>query len=88
MQVMPSFDLAQGTRYRRIDDRSASGVNQMAHKLRKVPVTMVDYIGVMLEALAAQPASIKLATEDMKPEYRQIALHPAAVRFAITALCI
>ena len=88
VQVMPSFDLAQGTRYRRIDDRSASGVNQMAHKLRKVPVTMVDYIGVMLEALAAQPASIKLATEDMKPEYRQIALHPAAVRFAITALCI
>ena len=47
---------------------------------------MVDYIGVMLEALAAQPASIKLATEDMKPACRQIALRPAAVRFAIAAV--
>ena len=86
VQVAPSFGLAQGTKYRRIDDHSASGVNQMAHRLQKVPMTMVDYIGVMLRALAEHSSSIKLATEDMKAAYRQIALHPADVRFAITAV--
>ena len=58
----------------------------MAHRLQKVPMTMVDYIGVMLRALAAHFPSVKLATEDMKSAYRQIALHPADVRFAITAV--
>ena len=86
VQVTPSFGLAQGTKYRRIDDHTASGVNQMAHRLQKVPMTMVDYIGVMLRALAAHFPSVKLATEDMKSAYRQIALHPADVRFAITAV--
>ena len=49
-------------------------------------MTVVDYIGVTLRALAAQSSSIKLASEDMKSAYRQIALHPADVRFAITAV--
>ena len=35
VQVTPSFGLAQGTKYRRIDDHSASGVNQMAHRLQR-----------------------------------------------------
>ena len=86
VQVTPSFGLAQGTKFRRIDDHTASGVNQMAHRLQKVPMTMVDYIGVMLKALASQSTSIRLATEDMKSAYRQIALHPADVRFAITGV--
>ena len=86
VQVTPSFGLAQGAKFRRIDDHTASGVNQVAHRLQKVPMTMVDYIGVMLKALAAQSTSIQLATEDMKSAYRQIALHPADVRFAITGV--
>ena len=57
-QVTPSFGLEQGVdesgapKFRRIDDYTASGVNPSAHRMQKVPMCMVDYIGVMIRAAA------------------------------------
>ena len=91
-QVTPSFGLAQGLdnqgkqKFRRIDDHTASGVNPSAHRLQKVPMAMVDYVGVMVRAVAAVCTNIQFATEDMKGAYRQIPLAPADVRYAITAV--
>ena len=84
-----SFGLQQGfdndgqPKYRRIDDHTASGV---AHRLQKVPMAMVDYVGVLVRALARQSPQISLSTEDMKGAYRQIPLAPCDVRFALTAV--
>ena len=92
LQVTPSFGLEQGQdtggqkKYRRIDDHTASGVNQAAHRLQKVPMVMVDYVGVLCRALAGSVERISMATEDMKGAYRQIPLSPEDVRFAITAV--
>ena len=91
-QVTPSFGLAQGLdeqgkrKFRRIDDHTASGVNPSAHRLQKVPMAMVDYVGVMVRAVAAICTDVQFATEDMKGAYRQIPLAPADVRYAITAV--
>jgi len=91
-QVTPSFRLAQGlaadgtSKFRRIDDHTASGVNQCAHRLQKVSMTMVDYIGVMLKNLAAQSQDILMTTEDLKSAYRQVPLAPSDVRYAITGV--
>ena len=91
-QVTPSFGLAQGLdehgnrKFRRIDDHTASGVNPSAHRLQKVPMAMVDYVGVMMRAVAAICPDVQIATEDMKGAYRQIPLAPADVRYAITAV--
>ena len=92
LQVTPSFGLQQGfdndgqPKYRRIDDHTASGVNRVAHRLQKVPMAMVDYVGVLIRALARQSPQISLGTEDMKGAYRQIPLAPCDVRFALTAV--
>ena len=91
-QVTPSFGLEQGVdeagnpKFRRIDDHSASGVNPSAHRLQKAPMAMIDYVGVMLRALASHCSDINMATEDMKGAYRQVPLHPSDVRYAITAV--
>eukprot|EP00435_Cladocopium_sp_Y103_P061120 s489_g22.t1 len=91
-QVTPSFGLSQGVgpdgepKFRRIDDHSASGVNPSAHRLQKVPMTMVDYIGVLLKNLAQVSSEIYMTTEDMKAAYRQIPLAPQDVRYAITGV--
>ena len=88
--VVPSFGLEQGVdengrpKYRRIDDHSASANNMVAHRLQKVPMTMVDYVAVLVKyAFAVLSCKINLATEDMKSAYRQVALLPDHVRFAI-----
>ena len=91
-QVTPSFGLEQGVdemgnpKFRRVDDHSASGVNPSAHRLQKVPMAMIDYVGVMLRALALHCDRISMATEDMKGAYRQVPLHPSDVRYAIAAV--
>ena len=64
----------------------ASGVNMAAYRLQKVPIAMIDYVGVLVRALAQQTNQISLATEDMKGAYRQIPLAPDDVRFALTAV--
>ena len=91
-QVTPSFGLAQGhddqgnPKYRRIDDYTASGVNPSAHRKQKVPMCMVDYIGVMLRSVTKLSKSVELATEDMASAYRQVPLAPEDVRYAITGV--
>ena len=91
-QVTPSFGLEQGTneqglpKFRRIDDHTASGVNQFSKRMQKVPMAMIDYVGVMLRAVAQRCNSVRMSTEDMQGAYRQVPLHPADVKYAITAV--
>ena len=49
-------------------------------------MAMVDYVGVLVRALARQSPQISLSTGDMKGAYRQIPLAPCDVRFALTAV--
>ena len=91
--IVPSFGLEQGVdesgnaKYRRIDDHSASGNNAYSHRKQKVPMTMVDYVATLLKYSArVLNTGHKLASEDMKSAYRQIAIRPDHVRFSITAV--
>ena len=91
--VVPSFGLEQGTdesgnkKFRRIDDHSACGNNAVSHRMQKVPMTMVDYIGALIKFFAKfTEDKIELTSEDMKGAYRQIALSPDNVRYSITAV--
>ena len=91
--VVPSFGLEQGLdesgspKYRRIDDHSACGNNAYSHRKQKVPMTMVDYVATLLKYSARVLGdSHRLASEDMKSAYRQIAIRPDHVRFSITAV--
>lgn len=92
-QVVPSFGLAQGLdekghkKFRRIDDHTASGANRVALRKQKVPMTMIDYVAVLVRELAARGVEdINLASDDMKSAYRQIPLSPRDVRYAITGV--
>ena len=93
-QVVPSFGLTQGVdssgepKFRRIDDHSACLNNQVAKRMQKVPMAMVDYVAVMIRALTSEKhwSSVMLATEDMKGAYRQVPLAPQDVRYAITGV--
>ena len=91
-QITPSFGLEQGSdehgapKFRRIDDHSASGVNPSAHRLQKVPMSMIDYVGVMLRSISQSCCEVSMATEDMKGAYRQVPLAPCDVRYSITAV--
>ena len=86
--IVPSFGLEQGlderaVKYRRIDDHTACGNNRVAHRLQKIPMTMVDYIGALVKAFAAKTEDeLELTSED----YRQVALRPDHVRYSITAV--
>ena len=91
--VVPSFGLEQGVdeagakKYRRIDDHTACGNNRVAHRLQKIPMTMVDYIGALIKFFATRTNDeLELTSEDMKGAYRQIALRPDHVRYSITAV--
>ena len=91
-QVTPSFGLEQGTnehgqpKFRRIDDHTASGVNQFSKRRQKVPMAMVDYVGVMVRAIAQSCSSVYMCTEDMQGAYRQVPLHPSDVKYAIAGV--
>ena len=92
-QVVPSFGLAQGLdergqkKFRRIDDHTASGANRVALRKQKAPMTMIDYVAVLVRELAARGVQdINLASDDMKSAYRQIPLSPRDVRYAITGV--
>eukprot|EP00434_Breviolum_minutum_P003086 symbB.v1.2.002716.t1/scaffold148.1/size298184/5 len=56
-QVVPSFGLEQGVddsglpKFRRIDDHTAAGNNLVAHRTQKVPMAMVDQVGLMVKSL-------------------------------------
>ena len=50
-------------------------------------MTMVDYVAALIRfAYTTLNCKVSLATEDMKSAYRQAALLPEHVRFAITAV--
>lgn len=92
-QVVPSFGLEQGVddsglpKFRRIDDHTAAGNNLVAHRTQKVPMAMVDQVGLMVKSLAKRTRSqVLIATEDMKGAYRQVPLCPSDVRYCITAV--
>lgn len=92
-QVVPSFGLEQGAsnqekKFRRIDDHTASGNNLQAHRLQKVPMAMVDYLGalVKVEARTLDRSDLELATEDMTGAYRQVPLAPQDVRYSVTGV--
>ena len=91
--VVPSFGLEQGVdesgnpKFRRIDDHSACENNPFSLRKQKVPMTMVDYVATLLKYSARLlGCKHKLASEDMKSAYRQIAIRPDHVRFSITAV--
>ena len=91
--VVPSFGLEQGVdesgnkKFRRIDDHTACGNNRVSHRMQKVPMTMVDYIGALIKYFSKYTEDeIELTSEDMKGAYRQIALSPDNVRYSITAV--
>ena len=92
-QVVPSFGLEQGgmgqeKKFRRIDDHTAAGNNLQAHRLQKVPMAMVDYLGTLVKFVArsTQRPDLKLATEDMTGAYRQVPLAPQDVRYSVTGV--
>ena len=74
--VVPSFGLEQGTD-ESVDDHSACRNNGVSHRMQKVPMTMVDYIGALIKYFAKYTEDeIELTSEEMKGAYRQIALSP------------
>ena len=82
--VVPSFGLEQGSdehgfpKYRRIDDHSASHNNHAAGRKQKIEMAGVDYLMVMIAALAKKNhTDLTIATEDMKQAYRQVPLPDA-----------
>eukprot|EP00435_Cladocopium_sp_Y103_P034170 s309_g8.t1 len=92
-QVVPSFGLEQGTdstgkrKFRRIDDHSACWNNQVAHRKQKVPMTMVDYVALLIRVCGSSlQEDILLASDDMQGAYRQVALLPEHARYSITAV--
>ena len=91
--VVPSFGLEQGSdenglpKYRRIDDHSASHNNHAAGRKQKIEMAGVDYLMVMLAALANKNhTDLVIATEDMKQAYRQVPLPDAQLSLSITGV--
>lgn len=91
--VVPSFGLEQGVddqghpKYRRIDDHSAALNNSAAGRKQKIQMAGVDYLAVLVKALAEVSAgSLMLATEDLKGAYRQVPLLDSQILLAITAV--
>ena len=91
--VVPSFGLAQGLdengspKYRRMDDHSASHNNHAAGRKQKIEMAGVDYLMVMIAALANRNHThLAIATEDMKQAYRQVPLPDAQLSLAITGV--
>ena len=94
--IVPSVGLEQGVdaegnpKFRRIDDHSACMNNQAAERRQKIPMAMVDYLAVMVKALALScekpSCRVHVATEDMKAAYRQIPLSDCDIPLCITAV--
>ena len=77
--VVPSFGLEQGVdangepKFRCIDDHTAGWCNLAARRLRKIRMSSVDYIAVMVRS-------------GQNLAYRQVPLSPSAVMAAIAAV--
>jgi hypothetical protein len=53
LNLVPSFGLKQGEKYRRIDDHSASHNNLAAERTQQIHMAMVDYLMVMVSSMAS-----------------------------------
>ena len=85
--VVPSFGLEQGEKYRRIDDHSASHNNLASDRTQKIQMAMVDYLMVMIRStFSTFKETLVIGTEDMAGAYRQVPLPDRQVSIAITAV--
>ena len=87
LNLVPSFGLKQGEKYRRIDDHSASHNNLAAERTQQIHMAMVDYLMVMVSSMAKKfNKGLYIATEDMAGAYRQVPLTDSQVRISVTAV--
>ena len=85
--VVPSFGLEQGDKYRRIDDHSASHNNLASERTQRIQMAMVDYLMVMVRSMYDRfKEDLVIGTEDMAGAYRQVPLPDHQVGIAITAV--
>jgi hypothetical protein len=87
LNLVPSFGLKQGDKFRRIDDHSASHNNLAAERTQQIQMAMVDYLMSMVAAMGkAFNGALWIGTEDMAGAYRQVPLTDSQVRISITAV--
>eukprot|EP00435_Cladocopium_sp_Y103_P009343 s2629_g2.t1 len=87
LNLVPSFGLKQGEKYRRIDDHSASHNNLAAERTQQIQMAMVDYLMAMISAMAKTfRTGLVIGTEDMQGAYRQVPLTDSQVRISVTAV--
>eukprot|EP00435_Cladocopium_sp_Y103_P068688 s178_g32.t1 len=87
LNLVPSFGLKQGEKYRRIDDHSASHNNLAAERMQQIHMAMVDYLMVMISSMAKKfNTGLHVATEDMAGAYRQVPLTDSQVGISVTAV--
>eukprot|EP00435_Cladocopium_sp_Y103_P057422 s371_g19.t1 len=87
LNLVPSFGLKQGEKYRRIDDHSASHNNLAAERMQQIHMAMVDYLMVMISSMAQKfNTGLHVATEDMAGAYRQVPLTDSQVGISVTAV--
>lgn len=85
--VVPSFGLQQGDKFRRIDDHSACSNNAAGTRMQRIEMATVDYVVVMIKSLSERAGTrILTSTEDMQGAYRQIPLCDSQIPLAITAV--
>lgn len=85
--VVPSFGLQQGDKFRRIDDHSACLNNAAGTRTQRIEMATVDYVVVLIKSLAERVGTrIHTSTEDMQGAYRQIPLCDSQIPLAITAV--
>ena len=87
LNLVPSFGLKQGDKFRRIDDHSASHNNLAAERTQQIQMAMVDYLMSMVAAMGkAFNGALWIGTEDMAGAYRQVPLTDSQVRISVTAV--
>ena len=86
--VVPSFGLQQGEKYRRIDDHSASHNNAAAERRQRIQMANADYyLVVMLKRMVQMTnQDLVIGTEDMRSAYRQLPIPDKQTSISITAV--
>eukprot|EP00435_Cladocopium_sp_Y103_P037180 s3539_g9.t2 len=87
LNLVPSFGLKQGDKYRRIDDHSASHNNLAAERTQQIQMAMVDYLMTMVSSMGKSfRGSLVIGTEDMAGAYRQVPLTDSQISISVTAV--
>ena len=85
--VVPSFGLQQGDKFRRIDDHSACLNNAAGTRMQRIEMATVDYVVVMIKTLSERVGTrVHTSTEDMQGAYRQIPICDSQIPLAVTAV--